>query len=52
VALMAGYLALLWYERESEVLPEWYAKMRLRLTAGVVLAHLLFFAMQSYQSAQ
>ena len=52
VALMAGYLALLWYERESEVLPEWYATMRLRLTAGVVLAHLLFFAMQSYQSAQ
>jgi hypothetical protein len=52
VALMGGYLALLWYERESEVLPEWYAKMRLRLTAGVVLAHLLFFAMQSYQSAQ
>jgi hypothetical protein len=51
LALMAGYLALLWYERGSEALPNWYAAMRLRLTAGVVLAHLLFFTLQSYQSA-
>ena len=51
LALMAGYLALLWYERGSEALPDWYAAMRLRLTAGVVLAHLLFFMLQSYQSA-
>ncbi len=51
LALMTGYLALLWYERGSEVLPGWYTTMRYRLTAGVVSAHLLFFMLQSYQSA-
>ncbi len=47
VALMGGYLALLWYERASEHLPAWYGVMRLNLTLGVVLAHALFFAVQS-----
>jgi len=50
VALMGGYLALLWYERGAENLPIWYAAMRRNLTLGVVLAHGLFFAHQSLQS--
>ncbi|MDA0651318.1 MAG: DUF3429 domain-containing protein [Proteobacteria bacterium] len=49
VALMAGYLALLWYERAGEHLPAWYGVMRRNLTLGVVLAHALFFALQSVQ---
>jgi hypothetical protein len=47
---MAGYLALLWYERGAENLPAWYAGMRRNLTLGVVLAHGLFFVQQSLQS--
>ena len=50
VALMGGYLALLWYERAAENLPIWYAAMRRNLTLGVVLAHGLFFTHQSLQS--
>ena len=50
VALMAGYLALLWYERGAENLSSWYAAMRRNLTLGVVLAHGLFFALQSLKS--
>ena len=50
VALMGGYLALLWYERGVESLPAWYAVMRRNLTLGVVLAHGLFFAQQSMQA--
>ena len=50
VALMTGYLALLWFERGAERLPDWYATMRRNLTLGVVLAHGLFFAQQSLQS--
>ena len=50
VALMGGYLALLWYERGAEILPAWYDAMRRNLTLGVVLAHGLFFAQQSLQS--
>ena len=50
VALMGGYLALLWYERGVESLPAWYAVMRRNLTLGVVLAHGLFFAQQSLQA--
>ena len=49
VALMAGYLALLWYERAGEHLPAWYGVMRRNLTLGGVLAHALFFALQSVQ---
>ena len=49
VALMGGYLALLWYERGVESLPAWYAVMRRNLTLGVVCAHGLFFAQQSLQ---
>ena len=49
VALMGGYLALLWYERAGEHLPAWYGVMRRNLTLGVVLAHALFFALQSVQ---
>lgn len=51
LALMLGYVALLWYERGAEVLTQWYRKMRYRLTAGVLFAHLLFLALQSYQLA-
>ena len=50
IALMGGYLALLWYERGVESLPAWYAVMRRNLTLGVVLAHGLFFAQQSLQA--
>tara|TARA_B100001063_G_scaffold195696_1_gene187484 strand:+ start:207 stop:626 length:420 start_codon:yes stop_codon:yes gene_type:complete len=50
VALMGGYLALLWYERGAESLPVWYRAMRRNLTFGVVLAHGLFFVLQSVQS--
>ena len=50
VALMGGYLALLWYERGAEHLPSWYAAMRRNLTLGVVLAHGLFFVQQSLQA--
>ena len=50
VALMGGYLALLWYERGVENLPAWYAAMRRNLTLGVVLAHGLFFVQQSLQA--
>ena len=50
VALMGGYLALLWYERGAENLLAWYAAMRRNLTLGVVLAHGLFFAQQALQS--
>jgi hypothetical protein len=49
VALMCGYLALLWYERGTEVLPQWYVVMRRNLTLGVVIAHGLFFTLQSLQ---
>jgi hypothetical protein len=51
LALMTGYLALLWYEQGAEALPSWYGVMRRNLTLGVVLAHSLFFAMQSVQMA-
>lgn len=50
VALMGGYLALLWYEQGAESLPLWYRAMRRNLTFGVVLAHSLFFVLQSVQS--
>ena len=50
VALMGGYLALLWYEQGAESLPLWYRAMRRNLTFGVVLAHGLFFVLQSVQS--
>ena len=49
LALMCGYLALLWYERGTEVLPQWYGVMRRNLTLGVVIAHGLFFTLQSLQ---
>ena len=50
VALMTGYLALLWYERGVEDLPAWYAAMRRNLTLGVLLAHGLFFIQQSLEA--
>ena len=51
LALMTGYLALLWYEQGAESLPSWYGVMRRNLTLGVVLAHGLFFIVQSVQMA-
>ena len=50
MALMGGFLAVLWYERGAENLPSWYDVMRRNLTVGVVLAHGLFFVHQSLQS--
>ena len=43
--LMLGYLALLWYERRTQEHRSWYPAMRVRLTLGVVFAHLLFFGL-------
>jgi len=43
--LMLGYLALLWYERRTQETRNWYSAMRVRLTLGVVFAHLLFFGL-------
>ena len=37
--LMLGYLALLWYERNSSDNPPWYVSLRTRLTLAVVLIH-------------
>ena len=45
VFLMLGYIALLWYEVRISQLEVWYRLMRVRLTAGVVIAHLLFLAL-------
>tara|TARA_B110000503_G_C6939309_1_gene326204 strand:- start:185 stop:628 length:444 start_codon:yes stop_codon:yes gene_type:complete len=40
--LMLGYLALLWYERNLDDTSGWYAQLRFQLTAGVVVAHVLY----------
>ena len=40
--LLLGYLALLWYERNVDDTSGWYPRMRWQLTAGVVVAHLLY----------
>ena len=40
--LTLGYLALLWYERRTQPIRNWYSAMRARLTLGVVFAHLLY----------
>ena len=39
VALMCGYLALLWYERGTEMLPNWYGIMRHNLATQVQSKH-------------
>lgn len=43
--LMLGFLALLWFERNVDGREGWYPQMRWQLTAGVVLAHLLYVAL-------
>ena len=45
VFLMLGYIALLWYEVRISQLEVWYRRMRVRLSTGVVIAHLLFIAL-------
>lgn len=40
--MLLGYLALLWYERNVDGTEGWYATLRWRLTAGVVLAHVFY----------
>jgi hypothetical protein len=42
---MLGYIALLWYEVKISQLDIWYRRMRVRLTIGVVVAHLLFITL-------
>lgn len=42
VLLMLGYLGLLWYERRLGDTEQWYGRLRFQLTAGVVIAHLLY----------
>lgn len=44
-SLLVGYLALLWYERRIDGAEGWYALMRLRLTLGVVIAHVIYVAL-------
>jgi len=51
LALMIAYVALAWYESRSESLPHWYLRLRITLTAGVVIAHILFFVAQSVQAS-
>ena len=45
--LMLGYIALLWYERRTAEQRDWYCALRMQLTLGVVVAHLLYLGMQS-----
>ena len=40
--LMLGYLAQLWYERQSLQRPRWYVNLRTLLTLVAVACHLLF----------
>jgi len=44
-SLMLGYLTLLWYERRVDGVDGWYPLMRLHLTLGVVLAHIIYAAL-------
>ena len=45
VFLMIGYGALAWYEGRISTLEPWYRALRVRLTLGVVVAHLGFAAL-------
>jgi hypothetical protein len=45
--MIPGYLLLLVYESRVTQQANWYRTMRRRLTAGVVLAHLLFIGLQA-----
>jgi hypothetical protein len=45
VFLMFGYGALAWYEGRISDLEPWYRALRVRLTLGVVAAHLGFAAL-------
>jgi hypothetical protein len=45
VFLMFGYGALAWYEGRISDLEPWYRALRVRLTLGVVVAHLGFAAL-------
>ena len=42
VLLMLGFLCLLWYELRLADMALWYGRLRLRLTLGVVIAHLMY----------
>jgi hypothetical protein len=42
---MIGYGALAWYEGRISTLEPWYRALRVRLTLGVVVAHLVFIAL-------
>ena len=45
ILLTLGYLTLLWYERRDASIPSWYVAMRMKLTLGVVLAHVLLLVL-------
>ena len=45
--MILGYLELLIYESRVTQQDNWYQTMRRRLTAGVVIAHLLFIGLQA-----
>jgi len=45
-ALMLGYLALVWYERRIDGHAGWYSQLRMRLTIGVVIAHVGYATLQ------
>jgi hypothetical protein len=44
ILLMIGYMALLWYERNSSGTAGWYPRLRARLTWLAVVLHVLFIA--------
>ena len=50
--LMLGYLALLWYERNSSDNPPWYIILRTRLTIAVVLVHLCYLVAMVVRNGQ
>ena len=50
--LMLGYLALLWYERNSSDNPPWYVCLRTRLTIAAVLAHLCYLVAMVVRNGQ
>ncbi len=49
--LMLGYLALLWFERNSSENARWYVVLRTRLTIAVVLVHLCFLVAMVVRNA-
>jgi hypothetical protein len=52
VLLMLGFLAMLWYERNSSDNPPWYDRLRARLTLTVVALHLIYVIAMIWRNGQ